>query len=773
MNVTTNFPSIDELVTSARAAEHDGQLETAASIWKEVRTLFPESPAGFASEGGLLKRLGRLTEALAVFSQGLDSFPTNEWLLVENSWALVEAGAFSRAAACFRAIRESHPQCLAGHLGGAVAHRRAGELQEAEAIYSTAVLQFPDNLALLKDYAWTAEERRDTTEAILRWGIVQARFPEDTTAHIRLGVLMLNSGLLDEADKVLAAAVLRFPDNGEAMTSYAWVAHTRRNWPEALRRWEQAIVKFPQLRDARRLAANVFLELGRLDEARSVLAPALRMFPEDREIAVVSGWLATRRRDIDEADKIWSSVRERFPDCADGFRGHALAQRDVGRLDEAEALLLQGAQRFTSDSFIAMDLAAIPERRSDWSLATQRWFDVRSRFPDLVDSHIGLGNSLLHAGRAAEAAAAYEEGLRRFPEHIDMAAAPARFAAHLQDWPRALQLWTAIRQRFPDSPMGSLGLGHALRDCGKLEQSADVLNSALVRFSDNIQLEVHLALTLSAQRQWPRALALWESLKVRFPDDGDVRWGIAQVLDKALSDQAAGFGDPFEIPAILLSHEVDNSEYIKNLSVLFKRFESLGDTCEFGMVQRMFNADQVSLLRWAATTPENLVIALNDRFAGVGEPEYTIITDNGDEYTTEDRRYLMHSHTFTSPKSEPIELFAPEQCRRLQWLRNKLLDNLGAAAKIFVYKFEDGLTNSDIFALYDSLCRYSPNIVLLCVKLQEVDHPSGTVESFGRGLFVGYLDKFSTVDISVGAWIGLCQAVTRLLPAEANRIEVR
>jgi tetratricopeptide (TPR) repeat protein len=660
---------------------------------------------------------------------------------------------------------------LAGYLGGAVTHRRLGEFRQADAIYNAALARFPDNLDLLKDFAWTAEEQRDIHEAVRRWRDVLARFPDVDIAYVRCGVLLLDAGRWDEADAVLSDALRRFPDSAEALSSYAWVAQNQCNWTEALKRWERVIAKFPQLPRPRLWAAQVLMELERFDEASNVLAPALRMSPDDRDIVVASGWVATRRRDVLEAEKIWSSVRDRFPDCADGYRGHAQALREVSRLDEAEAILVEGSRRFPSDALIAIDLADIPERRRNWPLASERWRDVRSRFPDFGIAHIRLGDVLLRDGKVPEAAAVYAEGLRRFPDDIDMGAAEARLASAVNDWPKALELWTSLQRRFPESPMAPLGLGQALRDSGLLQRSVEVLSEALQRFAENPEIEVQLALTLSAQRQWPRALLHWESLKKRFPNNSDVRWGITQVLDKALSDQASGYGVPFEIPPILLAADGDAGEYIKTLSTLFKRFESLGDTCEFGMVQRMFQADQVSLLRWAATSPENLVLALNERLEGVGDPEHTIVAVNGDEYTTEDRRYSMHSHTFTSPTLEPYELFAPEQCRRLQWLKRRLIENLMAGAKIFVYKHEHGLSDANVTALYEALCRYCPQIVLLCVKLQEPGHPSGTVDSIHGGLFVGYLDKFSTVDISVTAWISICQSVAQRLPSGSNRIK--
>jgi tetratricopeptide (TPR) repeat protein len=514
------------------------------------------------------------------------------------------------------------------------------------------------------------------------------------------------------------------------------------------------------------------MELGRNDEAKNILAPALRMFPDDRDIAVLNGWLATRRRDLVEAERIWRSVRERFPDHVDGYIGYALALRDVSRLDESDAILLEASRRFPENPAIAIDLAQLPERRQDWALASQRWREVTSRFPDLAGAYIGLSNCLLRQGNVIDAEIIVQEGLNRFPDEAELAAAEARLGAGRNDWPLALALWTTIERRFPDNPVGSLGLGQALRDCGQLDRSADALREALVRFTNNVELEVQLALTLSAGREWAEALAHWDSLKRRFPGNSDVRWGIAQILDKALSDQAAAKGEAFEIPPAVLANDVDDSEYIKTLAALFKRFESIGDSCEFGMVQRVFHADQVSLLRWAATSPENLVKALDDRLDGVGDPQHTIISISGDEYTTEDRRYLMHSHTFTSPAVEPMESFAKEQCRRLQWLRRKLIDNLTTGAKIFVYKYEEGLTNAQIDALYVSLCGYCRDVALLCVKLEEPGHPSGSVERVRGGLFIGYIDRFSTVDVSVSAWIAICRSMVAKLPPGVNRMKL-
>jgi len=109
---------LNSLLATAREAERSGNLEIAASAWKEIRLQYPESSEGFTFGGCLLKRLGQLSEALSVFGQGLDRFPKNEWLAVEQAWAFIDLGDFATAAQRWRDIRRCFPNNLGGYLGG-------------------------------------------------------------------------------------------------------------------------------------------------------------------------------------------------------------------------------------------------------------------------------------------------------------------------------------------------------------------------------------------------------------------------------------------------------------------------------------------------------------------------------------------------------------------------------------------------------------------------------------------------------------------------------
>jgi len=119
-------------------------------------------------------------------------------------------------------------------------------------------------------------------------------------------------------------------------------------------------------------------------------------------------------------------------------------------------------------------------------------------------------------------------------------------------------------------------------------------------------------------------------------------------------------------------------------------FESLGGSghgCEFGLFQRHFDAEPLGLLRWADLSQDLLIKALETRFEGVGLPENTIVfqPDHSDEWWTRDSRFWMAMRSFVKVAEVDQERMTKQVCRRLQFLRQKLIEDLEAGEKIFVY----------------------------------------------------------------------------------------
>jgi hypothetical protein len=197
---------------------------------------------------------------------------------------------------------------------------------------------------------------------------------------------------------------------------------------------------------------------------------------------------------------------------------------------------------------------------------------------------------------------------------------------------------------------------------------------------------------------------------------------------------------------------------------LLMSMESLGDNCEFGMLQRRFGAEPLGLLRFAGISLSNLIDAMSAGFEGVGDPGRMLIEvlSNG-EYLIHDA-YGIAQHTFVYSHELPRERFEQQTARRSAFLRNKLLEDLRRGAKLFVYRINI-ITTAQARELHAAMCNYGrPH--LLCVQLSNLSNAPGTVEQVQEGLLFGYVSRFATElglkDCEYAEWMEVCRAASAL-----------
>jgi hypothetical protein len=200
-------------------------------------------------------------------------------------------------------------------------------------------------------------------------------------------------------------------------------------------------------------------------------------------------------------------------------------------------------------------------------------------------------------------------------------------------------------------------------------------------------------------------------------------------------------------------------------AALLGRFESLGDNCEFGLVQRHFQVEPISLMRWVSTDHPRLLAGLRCRFAGLGDPAAAELQwrEEPPEYKLRDRRF-MSSHTWvqtrlTDPADEKRLLVAG--CARLRLLRRKLLDDIEQPRRIFVFKSSAGLPDTaDARDLHAALRAIGP-ASLLVVRHAATPADIGRVDQPAEGLFIGHIDTFDNARPSFAIWRTICAETAR------------
>jgi hypothetical protein len=302
-----------------------------------------------------------------------------------------------------------------------------------------------------------------------------------------------------------------------------------------------------------------------------------------------------------------------------------------------------------------------------------------------------------------------------------------------------------------------------------------VLLDAMSLFPDELQPFFDYARVAEARGKWSEALARWREAQRRFPDEAEVVRRIFEANLRVLEVETPAKLAPDKEASFIPVNAANEGDGLIAPQDLVMRFESLGGSghgCEFGIFQRELGAEPLGLLRWADLGQDHLAAALEAEFDGVGESENTELfvppTSKPPEYWTKDRRYWMAMRTFVPADDLPEEKRRERVCRRLQFLKRKLIEDLRSGDKVFVFKvIKRNLLSAELDRIHRAMRRYGDN-TLLYVRYEDAEHPNGTVEIAKPGLMIGYIDHFcfSPDNVNLGmpihSWLRLCTKVHEL-----------
>ena len=213
-----------------------------------------------------------------------------------------------------------------------------------------------------------------------------------------------------------------------------------------------------------------------------------------------------------------------------------------------------------------------------------------------------------------------------------------------------------------------------------------------------------------------------------------------------------------------------------DLQRLALQFESVGENCEFGLVQRACEAEPLGLFRFSSTFLRPLIHGLDNGFEGLGKPENVDPRLEGEaprEFMIHERAYGLVYHSFVYEGDRSADVMREQEAVRLKFLRGKFMEELQRAEKIFVYKRNTPIPEEEILPLCLAVRRHGDN-TLLWVVPAERDRPPGTMEVMMPGLLKGYIDRFAPEDnahdFSFDGWMRVCAnalVLARLLKGAA------
>lgn len=200
-------------------------------------------------------------------------------------------------------------------------------------------------------------------------------------------------------------------------------------------------------------------------------------------------------------------------------------------------------------------------------------------------------------------------------------------------------------------------------------------------------------------------------------------------------------------------------------AAIMEYFQSLGDNCEFGLVQRHFGAEPLGLFKFAHTTSiDGLIAAFDARFAAFELPENIRVThfqfpNGGTDFISSVSAYHFNSHAAPQPENISEEEVRLKEIKRLNLLARTLMEDAEAAETIFVYKSNEPPVEQKIVELHRALGRYGPNW-LFWVTPETHDWPAGRVGEVAERLICGSIDRFApyerAYEFSLEGWRTIC-----------------
>jgi len=198
---------------------------------------------------------------------------------------------------------------------------------------------------------------------------------------------------------------------------------------------------------------------------------------------------------------------------------------------------------------------------------------------------------------------------------------------------------------------------------------------------------------------------------------------------------------------------------------LLQLFESLGENCDLGVVQRAVGLESFGLFRFAACDAAGVAALLRARLQPLGEPEDLWLDEVGPrrEYWVKSYNFPFEVRTNRFAGDDDPEVIRTAQIEKLRFLRTHLLRDLSRGRRLLVFTGNaDTAIIDDIAA---QLQAYGPNC-LLWISGGDTAHSPGFVKRISPNLLRGFISRFGSYDgdpsLPVEEWIAVCANSYRL-----------
>ena len=336
----------------------------------------------------------------------------------------------------------------------------------------------------------------------------------------------------EDARLCLEKVKLKSPNNPAYYKGLAKLAQANQEWDEALEMWQKLEQYSPQDMTAVIGQGNALIELGKFEEAETILQKAKVMWPDHPASYEGLARIAYRTKMWTKALKRWQEVESLFPESTIAIIGQGNALIELGEVEKAEKILEKAKTKWPDKPEFYERLAQLAQRREMRQLAYERWDEFTSHFPKHLGARIQSGHALIKLGKLDEARDLFSKASDDWPDHSSPLEGLAYIYQALNQLEKALTLWGNIIERFPKSLDAQIAKGEVLLTLGKCEEAEACFKKAMIKWPDSVEPYDRFAIVAYKSENWSEALVRFEAVTERFPNHVSACLRIGEVLTK-------------------------------------------------------------------------------------------------------------------------------------------------------------------------------------------------------------------------------------------------
>ena len=329
------------------------------------------------------------------------------------------AGQLDQAAAIYAEILADNPASGAAmHLLGVIAHQR-GDHARAQQLIEAALTFHPNDPGMLSNLGLVRQAQGDANGAIQAFQASVFLKPQNSAAWFNMANLLSSAGRLDEAIEAYQQTLFVDPNHAEASNNLGVVLLTKGDIEGATECYRRALAAKPDYAHALSNLGNVLVAQGKLNEAVEACRQAIALDPMAAGAYNNLGTAHKLRGENREAEKCFLRSIEINPNAQEPRNNLAVLMFGEGKYREAIAIEQEVVRDFPKYAEGWSNLCEFLriERRLDEALAAGR--QAIALNPKSSEAHLNLGVALYLSADFATAEQLLRRSLALKPEFAD------------------------------------------------------------------------------------------------------------------------------------------------------------------------------------------------------------------------------------------------------------------------------------------------------------------------------------------------------------------